>query len=114
MRTPSQHSSTEARDARVGFVTLHGMGQLDERYSEPLVRPVVATLTPKELGAVTFNSVFYQRELQHNETKLWDGRRKGTVSIGNVRASSSFFPWLTPSASKRTRKGLVTASGLEL
>ena len=72
MRTPSQHSKDEARRARVGFVTLHGMGQQDESYSEPLIRRVVAALTPDELAAVTFNSVFYQRELQRNETKLWD------------------------------------------
>ncbi|MBS0449363.1 MAG: hypothetical protein JSR59_25875 [Proteobacteria bacterium] len=55
---------------RAALITLHGLGQVREDYADELIEGVQRKLE-KDADEFAFRRVYYQRELQENQSALW-------------------------------------------
>lgn len=56
----------------VGFITIHGMGDTPENYSEDLKQAVRAELGDAKWDKIAFKSLYYQEILQENQNEIFD------------------------------------------
>lgn len=66
----ARSGAAEAAVTRAALLTLHGMGRTPPDYAAGLIAAVRSRLGP-DAAAVSFEAVWYQRELQRNQEELW-------------------------------------------
>lgn len=56
---------------KAALITIHGMGETQSDYADDLISRVDAKLGDADAADVSFQTIYYQRELQDNQDKLW-------------------------------------------
>lgn len=68
------------------LLTVHGMGDTDETYAEPLRKGLRRRLSSSEFRRVHIRSVYYQEILQDQQERMWeDMKDQGTLDMSELR-----------------------------
>jgi hypothetical protein len=67
------------------LIALHGMGETDEAYADPLWRELMERLGPGLWGRVYYDSIYYQALVQPHQQKLWARMRQRDLDWTRLR-----------------------------
>ncbi len=62
----------ETMAKKIAVIAIHGMGDTNKKYADPLKENLESMLKPAEWAEIHFDKIFYQDILQNNQKKLFD------------------------------------------
>lgn len=60
---------------RIAVMTIHGMGDTDRSYAEPLIKKLNSRLDPEAQAEIHYGKIYYQDILQENQETLFENSR---------------------------------------
>lgn len=62
---------------KLGLMTIHGMGKKDKEYHQGLTKRLKKRLGKKLWDQISFESIYYHKEMQDNQNLMWERMKLG-------------------------------------